>query len=634
MVFLNCDLCDFSAADKNLMDRHMMKHTGRVIFTCHSCEFEATKQALLENHIEKIHGNNKPWWYEAEATNHQCERCEETFKHIFVKRHHNCIPKSKYPCPKCDFMAITMHELLTHMEDLHVSSKAIHNLKCDRCDYKYNTNEQIRSHIQIKHETPKVDIDPKEQIVLQCDQCDFKCHLNIQLNKHKKAIHKPEDLKYKCTFCAFQSDYLIKMYEHKLEDHPDDPIDSNPKRTNVIDMILNLLAEQNMDIIEEMQDLKKSFRGAFVEMSDVFKETMEDTTNSAFSKINQKLSKLEKIISSIPDKPRTSSLPKQTESSSPSLSPLPSSRTKQAPPQKSDNLKKKTSPYLQKPKVLIIGDSVANNANFGFIERQTNTRVKTVKAYSSNCDIKARWPQKNVTDVTPSALDACHEDDKFSHLILGAPTVDITNLDTSKLTELDNIEVYKQKAIVSSQNIFTVAKHALERHPNLEKIVILEHNPRFDVAVADPTGLKPKLAKFANAKLAQLVNSSVLKDKLVIGKHNLDCSGERINGMYTDNRNGRFDGVHLYGREGYRAFTSSLLNIIKSVLPTPTKTASPSSTPFSHDTCPQSQYQKKQQQYTNSGHRSVGPIYSVPAVISLICWETARLYRELLSKCK
>ena len=38
------------------------------------------------------------------------------------------------------------------------------------------------------------------------------------------------------------------------------------------------------------------------------------------------------------------------------------------------------------------------------------------------------------------------------------------------------------------------------------------------MAVADPTGLKPKLAKFANAKLAQLVNSSVLKDKLVIGK--------------------------------------------------------------------------------------------------------------------
>ena len=85
MVFLNCDLCDFSAADKNLMDRHMMKHTGRVIFTCHSCEFEATKQALLENHIEKIHGNNKPWWYEAEATNHQCERCEEHLN-IFLLR--------------------------------------------------------------------------------------------------------------------------------------------------------------------------------------------------------------------------------------------------------------------------------------------------------------------------------------------------------------------------------------------------------------------------------------------------------------------------------------------------------------------------------------------------------------------
>ena len=95
--------------------------------------------------------------------------------------------------------------------------------------------------------------------------------------------------------------------------------------------------------------------------------------------------------------------------------------------------------------------------------------VRTVKAYSSNCDIKARWPQKNVTDVTPAALDACHVEDKFTHMILGAPTVDITNLDTSKLTDLDNIDVYKQKTIISCQNILTVAQNAIAKHPNLNR---------------------------------------------------------------------------------------------------------------------------------------------------------------------
>ena len=287
------------------------------------------------------------------------------------------------------------------------------NVNCDRCDYTCKTKDEFRSHKQLKHETPKVIIDPKELIVLQCDQCDYKCHLNIQLNKHKKTDHKAVDQKYKCKFCSFQSDYLIKMYEHKLAEHPDDPIDSNPKRTTVNDMILNQLAEQNMDIKEETQDMKKGFRGAFEEMDEVFKETLEDTTNELFSRINEKLSNLEKTISSNSKRPSTVPLPEQSASSShpssPSpLSPLPTSSTKQAAPPKSTHSKKKRSPYLQKPKVLLIGDSVASNANVAYIERQTNTRVRTVKAYSSNCDIKARWPLKNVTDVTPAALDACH----------------------------------------------------------------------------------------------------------------------------------------------------------------------------------------------------------------------------------
>ena len=106
------------------------------------------------------------------------------------------------------------------------------------------------------------------------------------------------------------------MYD-KLEAHPDDPIDFNPKRTNVHDMILNLLAEQNMDIIEEMQELKKNFRGSFVEMAEVFKETLEDTTNSAFSKVNEILSNLEKKTFNIPNTQRTSPPPEQTASFSP-----------------------------------------------------------------------------------------------------------------------------------------------------------------------------------------------------------------------------------------------------------------------------------------------------------------------------
>ena len=125
---------------------------------------------------------------------------------------------------------------------------------------------------------------------------------------------------------------------------------------------------------------------------------------------------------------------------------------------------------------------------------------------------------------------------------MGAPTVDISNLDTTKLSPGQNIEAYKQSILISCQNVFSAAHNALSRHPQLKKVVIMEHAPRFDAPDVDPTGLKPKLAL--------LWHSSVMKDRIVIGKHSLDCSGEQISVRYRDDRSGRYDGVHMYGSQG------------------------------------------------------------------------------------
>ena len=119
---------------------------------------------------------------------------------------------------------------------------------------------------------------------------------------------------------------------------------------------------------------------------------------------------------------------------------------------------------------------------------------------------------ENVTDVTSVALASCHKGDEFSYLVLAAPTVNITNLDTSQVEQLDNIEVFKQKVVVSCQNIFNVAHNALSKPFNsLKQVVIMEHLNRHDVSDVDPTELKPKLAKFANATFARLWNSSAMK---------------------------------------------------------------------------------------------------------------------------
>ena len=246
----------------------------------------------------------------------------------------------------------------------------------------------------------------------------------------------------------------------------------------------------------------------------------------------------------------------------------------------------------------MIGDSVTHNANFAHIEKETKTRIRSTKAYSSVRDSKARFPSKNITDVAPTALLNTPEEDEFTHLVLGAPTVDISNLDTSKLTSNDDTKVYKQKTVMSCKNLFAVAENALRSHPKLEKVIILEHAPRHDIGKVDPTKLKPKLALLANSTFAQLWHSSAMKDKIAIGKHNLDCSSDLIVERYKDDWSGRYDGVHLYGSQGKNVFTNSVCQILKSVIPA-SKSSSFSS---SHFSCPQAQYQnsKKQSKWQRS----------------------------------
>jgi hypothetical protein len=122
------------------------------------------------------------------------------------------------------------------------------------------------------------------------------------------------------------------------------------------------------------------------------------------------------------------------------------------------NLKRKRSNFLMRNKVLYIGDSVAHNADFNTVERESNIRIRTVKAYSSVKDDKEKWPRKNMTGVTPPALMKTRKDDDYTHLVLSAPTVDITNLDTSKLTTADNVEYFKQEVVVSCKNVLPM-KH-------------------------------------------------------------------------------------------------------------------------------------------------------------------------------
>ena len=126
-----------------------------------------------------------------------------------------------------------------------------------------------------------------------------------------------------------------------------------------------------------------------------------------------------------------------------------------------------------------------------------------------------------------------------------------------------------------------------------EKIIILKQTPRFDTTTTTRPGLKQNLSKLYNDTLNTLAAKSDHKEKLVIGNHDLDCSGGVLLARYKDNKSGKFDGVHMYGPSGQKAYTNSVMKILSSaqlVVSIPPKYHDE----YDHQNCAQTRYQTRQ----------------------------------------
>ena len=116
--------------------------------------------------------------------------------------------------------------------------------------------------------------------------------------------------------------------------------------------------------------------------------------------------------------------------------------------------------------MLFVGDSLVHNTNFSQVEWVTNTTMKTAKAYSSSWDENARFREKNVTDVVKKE----QRKKSCNHIVHGAPTVDISNIDTTNVKATDNKEAFKQIVGISCQNMMKIAENALSNQPELKML--------------------------------------------------------------------------------------------------------------------------------------------------------------------
>ena len=477
-------------------------------------------------------------------------------------------------------------------------------------------------HVQVMHRETKIDIALQDQNVVQCDQCTYKCRLNIQLKKHKKSEH--DQICPTCKFCGSKTDLekhlLLEHGNKETKNQPDEPFPCNscdlvlgnfnllqehmkshttPPQfkcrycdfiTNDNDPLQDHLVEshENIVILHSMAKQVDYLTGSMVELRTFMKALFENQ-----NKIKQDLLTVTKT------KPDPSSPTHQT-SVPHSMPPLYSSVTRGLgiPPPPASSSTPATKATTKVDNILVVGDSISSQLHLKTIEFATDVKIRTAKAYSCKQENistkgkhKPKFPTKNYTDVIANEL----EKDNTDLLLVQAGSTDITNLKTEGENTESN-EYFEKETVESAKNLFNAVTSAVNNNPGLKKVVILKQTPRYDFLTSNTPGLKPRLSTLFNETLDQLGNNCTFKDKLVIGTHDLNCSGGILQARYRDTKSGKFDGVHMYGPSGQKAYTASVVKILNSaqlVQYTPPKYYDE----LDHQSCPQARYQTRQKIY-------------------------------------
>ena len=240
----------------------------------------------------------------------------------------------------------------------------------------------------------------------------------------------------------------------------------------------------------------------------------------------------------------------------------------QAPPPSYSAMARAPAPQEGRPpaapgavkKILYITDSIGGNVIIEDLEKATKAKIIKRRAYGAVKDASQTYPISNFTDVVPKEMAQTVPD----VLVLQRDSITLTNL-----SEGAPEEYAQQQVKVSSQNMMSVATTALASNPKLQRVVLMQAPPRYDG--------KDELNMYGNKELlkARDESTSVHKQRVVIGVHNLDCESNLRASRFGDGRKGpRPDMIHMKGPSGKAAFTRSVASILASAgLTTPQEAA-------------------------------------------------------------
>ena len=163
--------------------------------------------------------------------------------------------------------------------ELKHKEKRTHTLSfaCVQCEFKAESDERLKTHIQNKHQAKEVK-SPSKTRKLSCELCKYECFLDVQIKKHMEEKHnEARNPDYKCDLCEFGGDLVTDIWNHKLDKHADQSLGYNKADENAkTNMFFNFVAEQNLEVMEEFLKFKSGIKLVMEQLLADFENTMKE----------------------------------------------------------------------------------------------------------------------------------------------------------------------------------------------------------------------------------------------------------------------------------------------------------------------------------------------------------------------
>ena len=540
LPMFKCDECTYVTRTKENVDKHKVKkHANEVketktdktditvfMHTCISCQFNTNDYNILRKHIDETH-----MIIDIDVTENPQEK---DVNNTFV-------------CENCGNVCSTVLELEWHNETEHMVENGLTCIECEICNLNFSSVHHFNEHI--KSHSSRV----------QCDQCECVFDDVSKFISHLQNTHKKNAELIKCQHCDFRAQNKDALYEHLENEHIE------------YAMLASVTAGQ-AEMITKFDQFKGEMCNIINKIIDGQNKIIDDQNiikQELFILKNQKhnnsvdIKKVEDSVTNLTTSVNTLSSNAQILHGATSCPPEIKNPATFVTPHQKKNLSTTEHTPAQRAQVCIIGDSISGNIDKGILAKTMDADIRTVKAYSTLEDTmeteakeETEYPDRKFQDVMKKEV----ENSDVDILIVQATSVDITNLKVSHDNSKKYSEFFKQDTIISASNLFTSVENTIKANPKIKKAIILKHIPRYDCVENDPLGIKAALSHIYNDSIVQQWLKSPLKDKIELGSHDLECTGGVRDSRYRSGR--KFDGIHMRGPSGKKAYTESVLQIL------------------------------------------------------------------------